>query len=577
MTVSTSTPFADYVALLAFWIERHRDSVERLERTLLNVQGKPLSWSRNRSQFAALLDACFYVLPGLQPSASRLKGDLERRHRAAGFETTRRETFTHELDPLELTVRAYEYWDHTRWPGAGGRQSYARCLWLVVVLRHLEWLSLRIWDDGEASARDRLRTVQTLLDAANRTVAPFVLVRDAHWIMQTAQGPLTPHLGPYFAVADQITRTLVDPDHLEIHRAGAMMAGGHLRSQHRYGMWRSGRPFGDEEVMAFTRNSNSMDNALLVRDLIPLLEAYQRACGAGALDLRGRLAEAILQGLSADPELLLVRIDLIEPYTAIETLHVERGPDGALRRSPAGVAHADHVNRYRALISRAAPQLAGDALGVAPDGQPYSPFGVVYGFSADVLSNMVAAALVSPDRDALAFEDMFDGRDRLDDKAARARLWAALPTREGEREHFELSMDFAGQIHGRLLRALEARVVHGDAPNASGRRAARVYVNIPGAPGSADAAAGLTPQYCSTTDPTRAAAGLALLQSVAEFSFERQEGSFLASAENDGAWFGVSKLALTFGLEAGQDVVVADVPEPVLDVLRITCASLLAP
>ena len=62
-----------------------------------------------------------------------------------------------------------------------------------------------------------------------------------------------------------------------MHKAGAVLAGGHLRSQQRYRASETGRAFDDPEVLSITRNSNSMDVALLAGDLVALLERYGAA------------------------------------------------------------------------------------------------------------------------------------------------------------------------------------------------------------------------------------------------------------------------------------------------------------
>ena len=80
-----------------------------------------------------------------------------------------------------------------------------------------------------------------------------------------------------------------------------MLAGGHLRSQLRHLSWHTGWAFDDPRLLALTRSSNSMDMALLVRDLVPLLEAYSAACVREDSKERLTLADAILQGCPAIP------------------------------------------------------------------------------------------------------------------------------------------------------------------------------------------------------------------------------------------------------------------------------------
>ena len=223
--------------------------------------------------------------------------------------------------------------------GAPARLAYAERLYVAFVLRQLEDLSLRIWDGGDEGPESALATVQRLLDALNGHAGSIVLVRDARWLLHTAQGSLTGRLDPYFTIADRIAGSFTTATRLEIHMAGAKLAGGHLRSQLRHRMADLDRAAEDPLVLAMTRNSNAMDLALLVRDLGPLLEAYKDACACGVTDARRDLADAIVQGLSADPELLVMRLDLLEPYTMIEDLFIRVDADGHAACTGAGARH----------------------------------------------------------------------------------------------------------------------------------------------------------------------------------------------------------------------------------------------
>ena len=183
MTVS----FAHHVALFDQFLTRRREIVDRVESQLLNVRGKEVTRSRDRRHFERLLNACFFDLPRLPAELARLKGRLAARHVADGFAPVQADQYANELDPLQLIVYAYRYWDLHRWPGSSGRLTYAGTIYAVFILRQLEYLSLRIWDDGNEHAGDRLHDVQRLLDRLNAPAAASVFVRDARWLMQTAQ------------------------------------------------------------------------------------------------------------------------------------------------------------------------------------------------------------------------------------------------------------------------------------------------------------------------------------------------------------------------------------------------------
>ncbi len=185
-----------------------------------------------------------------------------------------------------------------------------------------------------------------------------------------------------------------------------MLAGGHLRSQLRHLSRRTGWAFDDPQLLALTRSSNSMDMALLVRDLVPLLDAYSAACVRQDGDARLALADAILQGLSADPELLLTRLDLLGPSTMIEDLFRRSRPRAAPPYTAMGEVHREYLARYGELVGRTAESLRQDSRALDPAHAAYSPLGIVYGFCADLFSNMVLNTLRSPSSPDLSLEDI---------------------------------------------------------------------------------------------------------------------------------------------------------------------------
>ena len=575
MTVS----FSDHVALLNELLTRHQAIVDQIESRVLNVQGKDTAQNRSREYFDQVFSSCFYGAPGLPGHLSGLKGQLLASHIADGFEPVVLDGAAHTLDPLELILRAYAIWEHARWPGRNGRLSYARVLFGVFLLRQLEALSLRIWDDDAARAGERLGTVQGLLDRLNDLVGPHRLIRDARWLIQTAQGPLTRHLAPYFRIAGKIAGSFASDHGLELRAAGVKLAGGHLRSQLRHRSSALNVPVDDSDVLAVTRNSNAMDAALLMRDLVSLLEAYQAACLRGDSDARLRLVDAIFQGLSADPELLVTRLDLLGPCTAIESLFVEWGGDGIVRGTEMGIVHDEVLGRYAHLIGATAARLREDAASLDPGRRPYSPLGIAYGFCADLLSNMALTTLLEQTAGGLSLEDMFVTHGDSEKKLACTRVWQRLPTRGGVREHVEHSPEWAQLVFQRTIDALELRA-QSTASNASKLPAARLFVvrraqnagaSMPDLPG------GLVPaqEHCLTSDVNRALSNGTTAFPKSQILTDRNEGRLLASADIEGKWFAVSKTILTQVIGRGFDALIVDVPDPVIEVLRITSPGLI--
>src|SRR2546421_1793537 len=178
-----------------------------------------------------------------------------------------------------MMMRAFYMWRQTRWPGRNGRVRYAHTLFNLYVIRCLELLSMRLWDAGASSAGSRLAQVQDVLDELWRIKAADqpVLVRDARWLIQMAQSLATDDLGAYFEVAKHIAETLSEEDRIEIHKAGVRMAAGHLRSQIRYQSMKRTVSLNEHGVVLITRDSNALDFALLIQDLVPLLGAYENA------------------------------------------------------------------------------------------------------------------------------------------------------------------------------------------------------------------------------------------------------------------------------------------------------------
>ena len=448
---------------------------------------------------------------------------------------------------------------------------------------------MRMWDDGNDRAGDRLQAIQNLLDRLNAPAGQQAFVRDVRWLVQTAQGPLTKHLEPYFRIATHISESFTEPVRLGLHASGAKLAGGHLRSQLRYRAIENNQQIDGPVNLAIARNSNSMDVALLIRDLVALLKAYETACDAGDADARLEMADAILQGLSADPELLLIRLDLLGPCTMIEDLFVERGDDGRVRYTPLGQAHLAILDQYRELIGRLAEFLKIDATTLAPQLETYSPYGISYGFAADLLSNIALDTLLSGARSNVTFEDMFSSRgsrDILDAKLARAQAWSKLPKREGERDHFYHSAEFAAQSFARLIAALDARVLSKADLNASNYPDARLYVVAESEPADAQRADALeeaalpagiarAEEYCYTSDLNRALSGGTTAVPKDQMLIDRNEGRYLASAESGGEWFAVSKVILTLFLSQGKNALISGVPQQVIEVLRLTCPGLI--
>src|SRR5678816_578929 len=233
------------------------------------------------------------------------------------------------------------------------------------------------------------------------------------------------------------------------------MAAGHLRSQIRYHSVKKAVPFDDESLIRSTRNSNALDFALLVQDLVPLLEAYETAWQSGDGRKRLELADAICQGVSPDPELFLNRVELLRAYTMIEHLFITTNGDGHAVYTPMGRRHVRLLQEYEARIGRVSQPLHNDCQHFRPVDGAYSPYGVLYGFSSNLLEHMALKTLQPDAVTHFCLEDVFVGGAANTGKLAWVSGWRKLPhlTREVEKL-FDYPQQFAEDIFNRIERAL---------------------------------------------------------------------------------------------------------------------------
>ena len=437
---------------------------------------------------------------------------------------------------------------------------------------------MRLWDAGSSSAGDRLSHVQGVLDQLwTRTPADQpVLVRDARWLILLAQSPVTDELGAYFAVAEQVAETLSEEDRIEIHKASVRMAAGHLRSQIRYYSMKKAVSLDEESLVLSTRNSNALDFALLIQDLVPLLEAYEHAWHSGDGQKRLELAGAICQGISPDPELFLNRVELLGAYSMIEHLFITTDREGHAVYTPMGRRHVQLVQEYEARIGRLSKPLHEDCLHFRPVAGAYSPYGVLYGFSSDLIEHMALKTLQPDAVTHFGLEDVFVDGDANTDKLAWVSGWRKLPhlTREVERL-FDYPQQFAEDIFDRIEHALRGRVSDGEANAVV--QTGRLFI-LPGDDLQADSKASLIPdlpvRYIGSSDTQIVAAHKADSYDETHLLSDRREGKFVLSYKTPGGWVAITKAILTEVLGAGRDVKIVGLPPVAVAVLKLMCRNL---
>jgi hypothetical protein len=570
-------PFQAHIELLQFFLG-HRDGIVDGIQGLLNAQRKPIEYRRNGPLLSRAFEDCFFTVAGVIPSQWRLRGQLEQAHWASGFRPRQIPgLYTGLVDPAEMMMRAFHLWQETRWPGRNGRLRYAHALFNLYVTRNLALLSLRLWDDGPGSAGDRLSHLQEVLDDLWKGSPPDqpVLVRDARRLIPLAQSPATDDLGTYFEVAQQIAETLSEADRIEIHTAGVCMAGGHLRSQVRYHSTKKGVSLDENGLILSTRISNALDFALLIQDLVPLLEAYERACHSNDGHRRVELADAICQGISPDPELFLNGGGLLGAYSMIEHLFIA-DRDGEAAYTPIGQRHVERLHEYETRIGRVSKPLHQDCRHFRPIAGEYSPYGVLYGFSTNLIEHMAFKTLQSEAVTHFSLEDVFASGDASTGRLAWVNGWRKLPHLKPEVEAlFEYPQQFAEDVFDRLEHALRRRAA-GDEAN-TGVRTGRLFI-LSGDNPQPDADLSRIPdlpaRYIESSDMQLVAAKKAEYCEEPRLLENRREGKCVLSYRTAGGWVAISKAMLTEVLGAGRDARVAGLPPAAGAALQLMCPGL---
>ena len=569
-------PFQAHVELLEFFLAHRNDIVERIQG-VLNAQRKPIQYLQDGALLSRVFEDGFFI--GATESQSRLRGQLERAHWSDGFRPRALPGLHNGLiDPAEMMIRGFHLWDQTRWPGRNGRVRYAHTLFNLYLIRCLELLSMRVWDAGVSSAGEGLSQVQSVLDRL-WTGTPGdqpVLVRDARWLIQLAQSPATDELWPYFAVAEKVAGSLSPEDRIEIHKAGVRMAGGHLRSQARYYSLKNAVPLDEPGVVLNTRSSNALDFALLIQELVPLLEAYEDTWRGGDRQKRLELADAICQGISPDPELFLNRVELLAAYSMLEHLFIATDHDGHVVPTPMGQRHVRLLQEYQARIGRVSKPLSEDCPGFRPAAGAYSPYGLLYGFSTDLIEHMALRALLPDAVNHFGLDDVFVSGEASDDKLAWVSGWRKLPhlTREVQKQ-FDYPQQFSEDVFARLEQALRRRVSNDEASVVI--PTGRLFIVSPEQP-PGDTAAQQMPdlpiRFIKSSDKQIVAAHQAEYYDQTHLSSDRREGKYVVSYETPGGWVAITKAMLTEVLGEGRDVKVAGLSAEAVGALTLMCPNL---
>jgi hypothetical protein len=594
---SGPVPFEANVELLRLFLTHREQIVESIEG-VLNAHRKPVPYLQDHALLSRQFEDCFLARTEATASQSHLRNQLEEAHWAAGFRPRPvRDLHNDLIHPAEMMIRAFYCWQLTRWPGRNGRMHYAHTLFNLYVLRWLQFLSMRLWDDDPSHASGRLAKMQGVLDALWRSspAGQPALVRDARWLIPLAQSLITDELAPYFEVARHVAETLPKADALEIQKAHVRMIGGHLTSQTRYYCAKEGAPIHEPSVVLRTRTSNALDFALLIQGLVALLQAYDCAWQSGDERIRLDLAGAIFQGLSADPELFLNRVDLLSAYSMIEHVFIARETradayEGPVVYSPAGQRQVRLLQEYGTLIERLIQPLRDDLPRFRPVEGGCSPYGVIFGLPTHLIEHMSLKAMQHDAETRFCLEDVFDDDVFGDGNRNAAKLawvngWRDLPHIDPEVQgRYEYPQRFAEDVYGRIEsefgRASGAKPFDPNGGPYGGPRTGRLYLVNAGDP-ETDSMALTIPElparYFACSDKQMAAAHQGEPYDAAQLLAGRREAHFLVSYETVDGWIALKKELLTEVLGAGRDARISGLPRDAAQVLRLMCTDLMMP
>jgi hypothetical protein len=569
-------PFQAHVELLQVFLGHRNEIVETIQG-LLNAQRNPREYLQDGPLLSRHFEDCFFTLTAITRDQSQLRGQLKQAHWASGFKPRVMPGMHNDLvDPGEMMKRGFHLWRQTRWPGRNARVRYAHTVFNSYVIRCLELLTMRLWDADSSGAGRRLAQIQGLLDQLWKSSPPDqpVLVRDARWLIPLAQSPTTDDLAGYFEVAEKIASTLSEQDRTEIHKASVQMAGGHLRSQLRHYILKNGVSLDENSLILKARSSNALDIALTIQGLVPLLKAYEQACLGGDRHSRLALADAICQGISADPELFVNRVDLLGAYSMIEHLFIAADDEGCVGYTPVGARHVQLLAEYEPLIRRVAQLLHEDCLHFRPVDGAYSPYGVIFGFSSNLTEHMVLKALQPDAVTQFSLEDVFAAG--IADKLAWVSGWRKLPHIDPEvQRQFDYPRQFAEDMFERIEHALRGAVADVE-PNTA-LQTGRLFILSTEDP-AADSKAALIPdlpiRYIGSSDIQIVAEHEAHACDHTQLLHDRQEGMFLVSYQTSGGWIGITKDILTEVFGAGRDAKIVGLPGVAAGVLRLMCPNL---
>jgi hypothetical protein len=254
----------------------------------------------------------------------------------------------------------------------------------------------------------------------------------------------------------------------------------------------------------------------------------------------------------------------------IEYLFIATSSDAHATYTAMGQRHVRLLNEYRLRMARAAKQLNDDCPWFRPVAGTYSPYGVLYGFSSQLLEHMALKTLAPDAVTRFSLEDVFVGGDA--DKHAWVSGWRKLPhVPRDVAKLFEYPQQFAEEAFARIEHALRLRAC---AETTAAANNGQLVVLANGADGTASAAPDLSVEYLLSSDRQVIAENKARAFDEIKLLNSRTEGEFLVSYRTSAGWVAISKDVLTDVLGAGRSAKLAGLPLDAARVLKLMCPEL---
>ena len=286
-------------------------------------------------------------------------------------------------------------------------------LYDAYVFQLIMLLSLRIWDEGNPD--DNIQTIQSLLDElqAGPGNSGKQFVRHAPDLLTLATSLNNyADIGIYRDLIDKTKRFKVKEHRLRFSLANAKGTGSHLRSviatlylapplEINKETWKA---FFAKEEGKIHRTQNEIDYEIIVSALNNLFSRYEELLsGKVNNEERFEIAEAILDGLSADPEYFIDSPEMLRKF-----VHPSAQPA---------------VDEFKTYLRKNVGSLLKDLKGFDPKRYQYSPLGQVQVVSLPFynLYEDVLLSLMSGEFQKLSYEDRFTASSFLEiDRQKRA-------------------------------------------------------------------------------------------------------------------------------------------------------------